>query len=173
MLRQAIPPRTAGFTLIEAVVTITVAAVLVTIGANVMSNAFRTYFLGREIANDDWQGRYALERMTRELRNVRSASAADLNIGVPGQMTFTDSGSAVIVYRRNAATSMLERSEDGGATFQPLADNIGALSFSYLQNDGQTVAVSAATVYFITVQATVASSNLSTVYRATVKPTAF
>lgn len=165
--------RPGGFTLIEAVITLTVVGVLATIGAMVMSNAFRAYFLGREIANDDWQGRFALERMTRELRTVRTATAGDLNIGVAGQITFADSSGNVIVYRRNAASSELERSQDNGATFLPLAGSVSALTFSYLQNDGQTAAAIASAVYFITVQVTVASSNLTTVYRATVKPTAF
>jgi len=162
-----------GFTLIEVVITLIIAGVLATIGAMIMSNAFRTYFLGREIGNDDWQGRIALERMTRELRTARSASVTDLNIAVAGQIVFADSGGNVIVYRRNGATSALERSQDNGATFQELAGNIGALTFSYLQNNGQTTAVSASAVYFITAQVTVASPNVTTVYRATVKPTAF
>jgi prepilin-type N-terminal cleavage/methylation domain-containing protein len=163
--------RTLGFTLIEAVVVLVVAGVLATIGAAVMSSAFRAYFLGREIANDDWQGRFALERMTRELRSVQSPAV--LNIGVAGQIAFTDSASTLIVYRRNAATSALERSQDGGSSFQNLAENVSALAFAYLQNDGQTDAATANVVYFITVQATVASANVTTVYRATVKPTAF
>jgi prepilin-type N-terminal cleavage/methylation domain-containing protein len=171
MRNSSTAARPGGFTLIEVVITLIVAGVLATIGAMIMSNAFRAYFLGREIANDDWQGRFALERMTRELRSARSAG--DLNIGVAGQITFTDSTSTSIVYRRNAATSALERSQDGGALFQPLADNISALAFTYLQNDGQTAAATANVVYFITVQATVASANITTVYRATVKPSAF
>jgi len=173
MRNSSTAARLGGFTLIEAVVVLVVAGVLATIGAAVMSSAFRTYFLGREIANDDWQGRFALERMTRELRTVRTASAGDLNIGVAGQVTFADSSGNAIVYRRNAATSELERSQDNGATFLPLADSVSALTFSYLQNDGQTTAVSASAVYFITATVTVASTNLTTVYRATVKPTAF
>lgn len=165
--------RAGGFTMIEVVITLVVMGVLATIGAMIMSSAFRTYFLGVEIASDDWQGRYALERMTRELRTARSASAADLNIAVAGQIAFSDSSGNVVVYRRNAATSALERSQDGGATFQPLADSVSALTFSYLQNDGQTAAASASAVYFITAQATVASPNVTTVYRTTVRPTAF
>src|SRR6266568_3213217 len=85
--------RSGGFTLIEAVITMIVVGVLATIGATVMSGGFRTYFLGREIAQDDAQGRLALERMSRELRAVRST--ADLDISVQNQVSFTDlSGTA-------------------------------------------------------------------------------
>jgi len=169
--RSTVSFRSCGFTLIEAVITMIVVGVLATIGATVMSGGFRNYFLGREIAQDDAQGRLALERMARELRTVRST--ADLNIGVANQITITDFDQNVIVYRRNAGTSQLERSRDNGVTFQPLADNVSALTISYLQNDGVNAAVVAAAVYYITVQLTVKSSNVNLTYRSTFKPAAF
>jgi prepilin-type N-terminal cleavage/methylation domain-containing protein len=166
---SSIAARAGGFTLIELVITLIVVGVLATVGATIMSNAFRAYLLGREIANDDWQGRFALERMTRELRTVQSPAA--LTIGA-SQVTFSDFTGKSITYRLTG--TVLERSENGvGGPYQPLADSVSALAFTYLQNDGQTTAASANAVYFITATVTVASSNLTTVYRATVKPTAF
>jgi len=161
----------AGFTLIEVVITLIVIGALATIGATLMSRGFLSYFVGREIARDDAQGRLALERMARELRTVRGT--ADLNIGVANQITITDFDQNVIVYRRNAGTSQLERSQDGGATFQPLADNVSTLTISYLQNDGATVAAVAANVYYITVLLTVTTQNVNMTYRSTFKPAAF
>jgi len=171
MIRRSTAFRFAGFTLIEVVITLIVLGVLATIGATVMSRGFLSYFVGREIARDDAQGRLALERMARELRTVRST--ADLNIGVANQITITDFYQNVIVYKRNAGTSQLERSQDSGTTFQPLADNVGTLTISYLQNDGTTTAAVAANVYYITVLLTVASSNVNLTYRSTFKPAAF
>jgi prepilin-type N-terminal cleavage/methylation domain-containing protein len=165
----ASPP--AGFTLIEVVITLIIMGVLATIGATVMSRGFLSYFVGREIARDDAQGRLALERMARELRTVRST--ADLNIGVANQITITDLDQNVIVYRRNAVTSQLERSQDGGVTFQPLADNVGTLTISYLQNDGTTATAVAANVYYITVLLTIVTSNVNVTYRSTFKPAVF
>ncbi len=113
-----------------------VVGVLATIGATVMSGGFRTYFLGREIAQDDAQGRLALERMSRELRAVRST--ADLDISVQNQVSFTDLSGTAIGYRLNAA-SQIERSQSGVAgTYQPLADNVSALTITYLHNDGES-----------------------------------
>jgi prepilin-type N-terminal cleavage/methylation domain-containing protein len=171
MIRGSIAFRLTGFTLIEVVITLIIMGVLATIGATLMSRGFLTYFVGREIARDDAQGRLALERMARELRTVRST--ADLNIGVANQITITDFDQNVIVYRRNAGTSQLERSQDGGATFQPLADNVSALTISYLQNDGTTATAVAANVYYITVLLTIATSNVNVNYRSTFKPAAF
>jgi prepilin-type N-terminal cleavage/methylation domain-containing protein len=171
MNRRSIAFRLAGFTLIEVVITLIIMGVLATIGATLMSRGFLSYFVGREIARDDAQGRLALERMARELRTVRST--ADLNIGVANQITITDLGQNVIVYRRNAGTSQLERSQDGGATFQPLADNVSTLTISYLQNDGTTATAVAANVYYITVLLTIVTSNVNVTYRSTFKPAVF
>ena len=163
-----------GFTLIEMVVTLLVGAVLFGLGATVISGGFRTYFLGREITQNDWQGRLALERMTRELRTVRTPTPADLDISAAGQITFADFAGNTIAYRQTGNT--VERSQNAGA-FQPLADNVnvgaGSLSFTYLQNDGTTAAGTPAAVYYITVSFTVSSTNASATYRGTVKPTSF
>ena len=167
--------RNVGFTLIEMVVTLLVAAALFGLGATVISGGFRTYFLGREIAQNDWQGRLALERMTRELRTVQTPTAANLDIGTAGQITFNDFAGNTIVYRQTGNT--IERSQNAGA-FQPLADNVSTtspLSFSYLRSDGVTPENGgvSANVYYITVSFTVSSTNASAAYRGTVKPTSF
>ncbi len=167
--------RNLGFTLTEMVVTLLVAGVLFGLGATVISGGFRTYFLGREITQNDWQGRLALERMTRELRTVRTPTPADLNIGAAGQITFTDFAGNTIVYRQTGNT--IERSQNAGA-FQPLADNVSTtspLSFSYLRSDGVTPESGgvSANVYYLTVSFTVSSANASATYRGAVKPTSF
>lgn len=181
-MRPANPERRdLGFTLIEVVVTMIVAAILFGLGATVISSGFRTYFLGREINQNDWQGRLALERMTRELRTVRTATnppipPGDLDISIAGQITFVDFSGNTIVYRQTGNT--IERSQNAGA-FQPLADNVSAapaLAFTYLRNDGVTpepTGGNSANVYYITVSFTVSSANASATYRATVKPTSF
>ncbi len=164
--------RPGGFTLIEAVITLIVVGVLATIGATVLSGGFRNYFLGREIAQDDAQGRLALERMSRELHAVRST--ADLNIGTQNQVSFTDLSGNAIAYRLNAA-SQIERSQNGGL-YQPLADNVSALTITYLHNDGvnaESYTGSSALVYYITVALTVKTSNVNLTYRTTVKPVVF
>jgi len=162
-----------GFTLIEAVVTLVVAGVLATIGATIMSGAFRTYFVGREIAQDEAQVRLALERMTRDLREIRSP--ADLIIGTQNQIKFTDFASNVITYRLNG--TQLQRSQDNDATFQPLAENINTLTVSYLRNNGTTAELFSGNpllVFYVTVEARVISPGVvDMTYRSTVKPTAF
>ncbi len=171
--RSFVSSRSGGFTLIEAIITLIVVGILATIGATVISGGFRNYFLGREIAQDDAQGRLALERMARELRAVRST--ADLDISVANQVSFTDLTGTAITYRRNAGTSQLERSQNGVAgTYQPLADNVSDLQITYLQNDGKTPETTTpGNVYYITVLLTINTQNVNTTYRSTFKPVVF
>jgi len=171
MIRRPIAFRLTGFTLIEVVTTLIVIGVLAAISASVMSRGLLSYFVGREIARDDAQGRLACERMARDLRTARSP--ADIVFGA-SQITMTTLAGNVIVYRRNAATSQLERSQDNSVTFQALADNVTALTFSYLRKDGITPeSVIPANVYYITVALTVNTSNVNIPYRTTIKPAAF
>jgi prepilin-type N-terminal cleavage/methylation domain-containing protein len=157
-----------GFTLIEVIITLVIAGVLATIGATLMSSGFRSYFLGRELAQDAAQGTLALERMTRDLRAVRSA--ADLTTIGASTITFVDVDGNTIGYALSAGS--VTRSQNGG-TAQPLAANVSSLAFTYLQNDGQTTAASSATVWYIVVAVTVTSQNVGTTFRGTVKPASF
>src|SRR5437879_1172951 len=157
-----------GFTLIEVIITLVIAGVLATIGATLLSSGFRSYFLGRELARDAAQGTLALERMTRDLRTARSA--ADLTTIGASTITFVDVDGNTISYALSAGA--LTRSQNGG-TAQPLAANVSSLTFTYLQNDGQTTAASAATVWYIAAAVTVTSQHASTTFRGTVKPASF
>jgi len=166
-------PRVRGFTLIEVVITLIVVGVLATIGARIMSTAFQTYFAGREIAQDDAQVRYALERMTRELRTVRSP--ADLTISTQNKIKFVDVANTTISYRLSG--TQLQRSQDNETSFQPLAENINTLTITYLRSDGQTAELFSGNpllVYYISAQLRVVSQGVvDMTYRGTVKPVAF
>jgi len=157
-----------GFTLIEVIITLVIAGVLATIGATLLSSGFRSYFLGRELAQDAAQGTLALERMTRDLRAVRSA--ADLTTIGASTISFVDVDGNTITYALSAGS--VTRSQNGG-TAQPVAANVSSLAFTYLQNDGQTTAASSATVWYIVVAVTVTSQNVGTTFRGTVKPASF
>jgi prepilin-type N-terminal cleavage/methylation domain-containing protein len=159
---------TRGFTLIEMIMGVVIVAVLATIGATMLGAGFDSFFLSRETNQNDWQGRLALERITRDLRSVRTP--ADITTMTGTQIVFTDSDNDQIAYALSGTT--VTRTQNGG-TARVLADNAAALTFSYLQDDGSTTAVAAANVYYITVDLTISSANASTRYRGTVKPTSF
>jgi prepilin-type N-terminal cleavage/methylation domain-containing protein len=173
MLRAYTSPyqRARGFTLLEVIMTVVLLGIVAALGAGFMGESVRTYVAGHDLMEIDWQGRSALERMTRELRMVRSNSAADLNIATAGQIRFNDkNGNAVCFY---LAGTLLMRSADfagacGSTNAQVLASGVSTLGFSYLQNDAVTVAATPAQVRYITGQFTVSLAGANTNYRATV-----
>jgi len=159
-----------GFTLIELIMTLIIAGVLAAMGASLMSSGFRTYFAGRELAQDAAEGTLAVERMTRDLRTIRSATAADIPTMTGTSISFVDVDGNSVAYA--LAGGSLTRTLNGGAA-QPLAANVSSLAFTYLQNDGQSTAGAATQVWYISVLFTVASQNASSTFRGTVKPVSF
>jgi len=167
-----------GWTLVELVVVIVILGALAAMGAGLLSSVFRSYFASRDITSSDGQARAAFERMTRELRQARSATAADLDVASGTQVRFIDADGNGVCFYRDAATNRLMRSGDGpstacGATSpQPLSDFVSGLSFFYYTN---TLALTAtpASVSYVTVVVSVQDNNVSDTLRVTIHPRSF
>lgn len=145
-----------GFSLAEMVVVIVLVGIVFAIGATLLGRVFTSFFATRDITDAEWQGLVALERLSRELREVRSPS--ELTISPSNRIMFTNlDGDRVEYYVSGTA---LMRST--GNTEMTLADDIAGLNFFYLNSDGTTTATSAATVSYITVRLQV-TKNLSAV----------
>ena len=165
-----------GFTLIEMVVVITILGIIGTIAANVIRSGFSAYYTGQDISHADWQGKVALERITREVHEARDRASLVGNLTAPDtQLVFTDIYGTTVSYQLVGATLM--RQATPAVIAQPLADNIAVsgLAFTYHTNSGVVVTATAASVDYITVALTVATPGLNTpkAYRATVRPRAF
>jgi prepilin-type N-terminal cleavage/methylation domain-containing protein len=158
-------PRQPGFSLVELIVVIVVLGIVASMGAIVVRDGMLGYLRGREITSADWQGRLALERITRELRDA--AAIAPSNACGTSTFAFSDISSTLISYSQSANTLL----RNG----QPLADNLGlnGLRFYCLQSDGQTYSTVPSAVYYITVSMVVSTTNTSATYRSTVKPRSF
>ena len=156
-----------GVTLVELVVVMVIVGVLAAAVLPILTGGFRNYFAGRDIMSTDTQVRPAIERIARELRQIRSATATDLNIGTASQITFNDFNSATVVYSFSAASGTINRNG------QPLTDRVGSLSFLYWQSNALTQTAVPANVFYITVQAMATAASVSAVYRTTVKPVNF
>lgn len=170
-----------GFTLIEMVIVLVVVGAIFGIGAMGLGRAFESYDVARKTTDTDWQGRVALERMARELRDIRSATAADLSFpgGFPAnniRFVDVDGNSACFVL---SGTSV-QRGDDGPAAascatnLRPLADNVVAngLNFYYYTTGGAAPA-NVTLTYYITVTLQVAEGTINETYRATVQPRRF
>lgn len=151
-----------GVTLIELLVVMVIVAVLVAAVLPILKGGFQAYFSGRDIMSTDTQVRPAMERIARELRQIRSSATGDLIIAPATQITFSDVNSSSVAFSMAAGT--LYRNG------QPLSDRIGALTFSYLQSGALAAATSANNVSYVTVQLTAVADSTSVVYRTTVRP---
>jgi len=87
-----------GVTLIELVIVMVLIGIIAFIAANAMSTGFKAFFTTdyRKEALD--QARVAMERMTREIRNLRSSSAADLSVANATTFTFVDTSGTSISF---------------------------------------------------------------------------
>jgi prepilin-type N-terminal cleavage/methylation domain-containing protein len=158
--------RQPGFSLVELIVVIVVLGIVASMGAIVVRDGMLGYLRGREITSADWQGRLALERITRELRDVAAPGSANIDASSCGSsgFSFVDITANQISY--TLASSALLRNG------QPIADNVTALGFYCLQSNVQTTVIPS-NVYYITVSMIVSTANTSATYRSTVKPRNF
>ena len=157
-------PRQPGFSLVELIVVIVVLGIVAGMGAMVMRDGILGYMRGREITTSDWQGRLALERMTRELRDMAAPNYSNIAATSCNSATFAFSDiDAVPISYTQSTTTLLRNGLQ-------LADNVTGLRFYCLQSDGQTFTTTPSAVYYITVSMIVSTANTSAAYRSTVKP---
>ena len=161
-------PPAAGFSLVELVVVIVLLSIVAAVAAPMVGNGFKAYFTGRDLVETDWQGRVALERMTRELRTLRAP--ADITMTSASDLTFLDiDGNSVRYFLSNCVLTICELTRNT----QPLATGISGLAFSYLLRDGKTTTVTPASVYYVIVDFTATQGGNSRTYQATVSPRNF
>jgi len=156
--------RDGGFSLVELILVIIILSIIAAVGSQMLNSGFNAYFSGRDLIDAEWQGRYAMQRISRELRDVRSATSGDLVMS-SSQITFTDNSANVITYALSGNT--LTRNT------LPLADGVTSLSFYYIQADGSTTATSAADVMYISVDIAINLNNSSYSLRNTLHPRRF
>jgi prepilin-type N-terminal cleavage/methylation domain-containing protein len=131
-----------GFTLIELVITMVLIGIVAYIAADAMSTGIKVFFVteNRKEALD--QARIAMERMTREIRNLRSNS--DVGTGSGTQFCFTNVNGTTISFRYSGSPANTIARQDGlanlaacpGAAGNTLSNNITTLTFSYIRLDG-------------------------------------
>lgn len=111
------------------------------------------------------QGRLAVERIVRDVRLIRSRTAADIPTMTAATLSFVDTSGNAIVYTSGAGAV----TRNGVALASP---NATALTFSYFQQNG-AVAAAAAQVWVIQVDLTFAGTNDSQDFRVRVHPRNF
>ena len=129
-------PNSKGFTLIEAIITIVIVGVISSIAAVIILQGMRAYTKEQNLSSAHYQARLAMERMSRDIRLIRSADPADITAFTATNLRFTDVNGAPSGFQWIGTT--LNRWN--GVGNDVLASGIGAFSFSYYKADN-TVAV--------------------------------
>lgn len=160
-----------GFTLVEVILVMLLLGIIAAVGAQIMGAGLQTYVAARDSLSVDAQARLALERMTRELRAVRSPSGLSLTPG--NEVTFIDTDGTSIRYclamvNGCPGTTAGELMRNN----QPLAGGVSGLAFTYSDRNGAPTA-DPEQVFYISVQFDVAQGAMSGTYRATVNPRNF
>jgi hypothetical protein len=147
------------------VLVIVLTGIIAALGSKILASGFGAYVTGKDLIQTDWQGNMTLQRLSRDLRMVRSASVADLTMTPSSEITFTDNNGHIISYT-SAGTTLMRNGV-------PLADDISSLSFSYITSDGKTTATSADLVYYIVVNFTASRRGLNQDISAVIHPRNF
>lgn len=116
--------------MIETLITLVLVGIIAGVLAPTFMNATETRIRFHQRNTLLFKARTALERMTRELREMSVTS------GVPdlGQATATRVDFGTTSYRQSGGN--LERSSDGGTTWYTMAGGVSALTLAYQNLDG-------------------------------------
>jgi len=133
-------PHSKGFTLIEIVITIVLVSIIGGIAAMIILQGVRAYSDEQSRSDVHYQARYAMERMARESRLIRSCAAITDPKNPSDTLSFTDINGNKVVFSVTGVN--LSRGED------LLASGITpAQPFRFLDQDGkETTACSVPTV---------------------------
>lgn len=156
--------RARGYTLLELVVAIVVMGVLGGYLVYAVWGSARAYVDLRGRAANAADAHHALELMSREIQEIRSAAPADIPVMAATDLSFTDIGGSPVEYAFSGTT--LTRNG------QTLLDRLESFSFAYLKADG-TAASAAADLWTVEVSMTLLRSDRRLVLRTRAFPRNF
>jgi prepilin-type N-terminal cleavage/methylation domain-containing protein len=124
-----------GFTLVELMIVIVIIGIAASIIGFMLLGTIRAWTFKFNRNDILWDGRLALDRMTREIRTIRNTTS--VTTASSAQFRFIDAGNKDITY--SMSSTNLNRTENGAANL--LAENVSSLAFTYYDTNGNTIAV--------------------------------
>lgn len=140
-----------GFTLIELIMVIIIIGVMSVVIGRIMLQGFRSFATSQNITEADWQALVALQRLTSDIHNIRSA--ADISVIGSSQLNFVDVNGTNVQYSVSSG-SLLRNS-------QTLATGVTAFTLGYLDKTGVTTAT-LSSVRYISISLTETQGTLVT-----------
>lgn len=155
--------RIEGVTLTELVMVIVILGILAAFVGPVLYNAMRAY--DRVEASNATQAklRYAMERMTREIREIRrnSTNTAGFDVATMTQSTlgfFKNDGTQVLISRTSSFINMSYVPPGGSTLTGLLLDQVNGFSLAYFQPNTTAVAANTSSLAFIQVSVSLTDS---------------
>jgi len=137
-----------GFTLIELVITIILLSIISAISAKMLSAGLSSYLTATNLITANQQARLALERMTRDIRGIRSTG--DITTATAAQLVFTNFAGNSVSYSLTGSNLILNS--------QTLASGINTLTFTYYDLNGNTTAT-IANIRYVAISLHVTGNN--------------
>jgi len=128
-----------GFTLIEIIIVIVILSIVSAITIKFLVDSLRVYTMTVNQKTLFDEGKLALERMCRDIRDARSitGSTADSITFVRTNGTAQDIAGETIVFQRNAGASTLEKVKASPGVTTTLAANVSAFAVTDATNEIQ------------------------------------
>jgi prepilin-type N-terminal cleavage/methylation domain-containing protein len=147
--------RSRGFSLVELIVVIVLLGILFAAGANMVGDTMQTAYIETNNQASGSQARYAMERLTREIRETAMGATgySITNMGV-ANMVFTKQDGTAVTIDYSGSTLTLKYA----STTSTLSDQVSSFTLEYLDQLGATTAAKA-DVRFIRVTMSVVNSK--------------
>jgi len=128
-----------GFTLIEIIIVIVILAVISAITIKFLTDSLRIYTMTVNQKTLFDEGKLALERMCRDIRDARSitGTTATSVTFVRNNATVQDIAGETIIFQRNAGASTLEKVKASPVVTITMAANVSAFAVTNATNEIQ------------------------------------
>ena len=128
-----------GFTLIEMVVVIVILSIVSVITISFLISSVKIYAMSVNQKTLFDEGKLALERMCRDIRDARSitSTTASSITFVRNDATVQDIASETIIFQRNAGASTLEKVKASPSATSTMAANVSAFAVTNATNEIQ------------------------------------
>ena len=137
-----------GFTLIELVIVIAIIAIISVVTTKMLVQGLTGMLTAQNVVDANWQGQLAIERMSRDIRMIRSSG--DITTNTSNDLAFTDINGNSVEYKLTGTDLMRNT--------QILANGVNTLTFIYKDKNGNTIGGTADGMY-INMMLTITQKN--------------